>query len=125
MRALRSYFDEFIPARADDPAFTSLRGLSDVIAIEVRGDHGAEIFHLWFEDGRLRQGAPETGAPARTTFALDRATFEAIAAGELAPQTAFFDLRLTIRGDVLLGLQIGTLLAGFFRRHPWPAPQGR
>jgi hypothetical protein len=63
--------------------------------------------------------------PVRTKFALARATFESIAAAELTPQAAFFTLRLGIHGDVLFGLQIGTLLAGFFRRHPWRAVEAR
>jgi putative sterol carrier protein len=113
------YFEHHIPAHADDPAFTSLRGLSDLVAIEIRTGGQAETYHLWFEAGRLAQGEPPAGKEPRARFAMSREAFESIVGGELAPQMAFFTGRLRIHGDMLFGLQLGTLLAGLFRRHPW------
>lgn len=119
----RPYFEAHVPSHADDPAFTSLRGLNDVVAITLIGAERDETYHLWFDDSALQQGTPPEGQSARTTFRLDHATFAKVVAGELAPQTAFFTLKLGISGDVLFGLQIGTLLAGFFKRHPWRAEE--
>jgi hypothetical protein len=121
--ALRPFFEQHVPAHAHDPAFTSLRGLSDVVAIAVRCGDRTETHHLWFERGRLAQGTPPSHTTPRTTFAVSHATFQQIVAAEIAPHTAFFTGRLTIHGDVLFGLQVGTLLASFFRRHPWRSPE--
>lgn len=121
MRDLTDFFTRHVPEHADDPAFTSLRGLSDVVAITVASPaSGEETFRLWFEGGALRQGEPPESATPRTTFRLERPVFEAVVAGQLTPQVAFFTRRLGVHGDILFGLQLGTLLAGFFRRHPWP-----
>lgn len=121
MSELTGFFTQHVPGHADDPALTSLRGLSDVVAITIASPAGGDqIFHLWFEGGVLRQGEPPANATPRTTFRLDRPVFEAVVAGQLAPQLAFFTRRLGIHGDILFGLQLGALLAGFFRRHPWP-----
>jgi hypothetical protein len=119
VRAIDHFFTEHIPAHQGDAAFTSLRGLSDVVAICIE-DAGQEKCHrLWFDEGRLCQGAPAEEAPIRTTFRMRAEIFTRIASGDLAPQAAFFTKRLAIEGDVLFGLQLGTLLGGFYRRHPW------
>jgi len=119
VNAIDLFFAEHIPAHQDDAAFTSLRGLSDVVAICIETDGHEQCHRLWFEAGQLCQGDPGADAPIRTTFRMSDDVFSRIAAGDLAPQMAFFSRRLSIEGDVLFGLQLGTLLGGFFRRHPW------
>ena len=123
MSAHRDFFERHIPTYVDDPAFTSLRGLSDVVAIRITNGSEEERHHLWFENGTLQQGDPPRDQAVRTEFRLSDVTFARAVAGELSPQVAFFTMRLAIEGDVLFGLQLGTLLAGFFKRHPWRAEE--
>jgi len=52
-------------------------------------------------------------------FSLDADTLLEIVSGSLTPDRAFFDLRVEIEGDIVLGLQLSTVLEPFFQTRPY------
>lgn len=112
------YFESFLPALRGQLLIPGLHSLSCVLGVSL-GEAPEEQWRLVIASGRLMEIAPDvTGADC--VFHLDRETLLAIAAGVLGPDQAFFEMRVEIEGNVVLGLQLSTVLEPFFRTHPYP-----
>lgn len=117
MVASRQYFSNFLPGLRGQLLIPGLRSLScnlGVVLVDV--EDGA--WTLTVESGKLASIEAGT-ATAQCVFLLDSGTLLEIATGTLAPDRAFFDLRIEIEGDIALGLQLSTVLAPFFQQHPF------
>lgn len=115
--ASRQYFDEYLPGLRGQLLIPGLRSLSCSLGV-VLEDMADSAWTLAVESGQLV--SIDAGiADAQCVFRLDSGTLLEIATGALAPDRAFFDLRIEIEGDIALGLQLSTVLAPFFQQHPF------
>lgn len=115
---IREYFETFLPERIQDSAFNEVRGLDDVVRISV-GEVDPVDLMVRFKGGQLQTLRNSAHLRPRCVYRLDAATFEEISDGRLSPQTAFFNKRVRICGDVFFALKLGSLFEGFFGRHPY------
>lgn len=119
--ATRGYFEAFLPALRGELLIPDLHSLDCTLGVRIEEQTDA-AWTLGVQSGRLE--VVTAGLEnAECVFCLDTVTLLAVVAGALAPDKAFFDLRIEIEGDVALGLQLSTVLAPFFRQYPfrWPA----
>lgn len=113
----RAYFTTFLPGLRGQLLIPGLRSLSCRLAVRIEGDEPA-AWTLVVTSGCLMAVEPGEN-DAQCVFRLDSGTLLEIATGSLAPDRAFFDLRVEIEGDVALGLQLSTVLEPFFQQHPF------
>lgn len=114
------YFEIFLPTLRGELLIPDLHSLDCVLGVQVN-EYDEAVWTLRVRRGRLEAvTAGQDGA--QCTFCLDTDTLLEVVTGVLAPDKAFFDLRIEIEGDVALGLQLSTVLAPFFRQYPfrWP-----
>jgi putative sterol carrier protein len=92
-------------ARDFDPA--SAPGLTGSIQFELSGDNGGQ-WYVKVEDGRLEvgKGAIE---PASLTVSANAADYIDIATGKTAPQMAFMQGKLRLKGDMGLAMKLQPL----------------
>ena len=115
--ASRLYFSDYLPRLRGQLLIPGLRSLSCNLGV-VLEDVEDGTWTLVVESGQL--ASIEAGAEAaQCVFLLDSGTLLEIATGTLAPDRAFFDMRIEIEGDIALGLQLSTVLAPFFQQHPF------
>jgi predicted lipid carrier protein YhbT len=115
--ACRAYFSTYLPRLYGQLLLPGLHSLDCEIGVHVEDLEGAH-WRLMVRSGRLAAVAPDASGVA-CIFRLDAATLLEIATGALAPDKAFFDLRIEIDGDVALGLQLSTVLEPFFQLFPY------
>lgn len=115
---IREYFETFLPERIQDSAFNEVRGLDDVVRITVGAEDPVDLM-VQFNGGRLQTLRNSADLRPRCVYRLDAGTFEEISSGGLTPQTAFFNKRVRISGDIFFALKLASLFEGFFGRHPY------
>lgn len=119
-RWVSRFFERFIPAHLDDRAFTEVRKLDDVVGIVIeRTDPAGRLVRFRHREFQILR--PDAQVEPRCVFSMDLETFEQIVAGKIPPQQAFFSKRIRIAGEVIFALKLGSLLEGFFQRHPYEA----
>ncbi len=111
------YFTEFLPRIHGQLLLEDLKTLSVCFEIAVSDGAGAP-WRLVVEEGRLVQAGPDEPEPV-CRFTLDAGTLLEVVAGHIAPQEAFFDMRIQLEGDIEMGLKLSTVLAPFFQRFPY------
>lgn len=115
--ASRLYFTHYLPALRGQLLIPGLRSLSCALGVALT-DMDEVAWTLVVESGRLV--AIEEGTDhAQCIFLLESGTLLEIVTGTLAPDRAFFDLRIEIEGDIALGLQLSTVLEPFFKQHAY------
>lgn len=113
--ASRTYFTDFLPGLRGQLLVPGLRSLSCALGVALSDVEGG-AWTLAIASGQL--ATIEIGVEdAQCVFLLDSGTLLEIATGTLAPDRAFFDLRIEIEGDIALGLQLSTVLEPFFTQH--------
>jgi putative sterol carrier protein len=113
--ASRQYFTGYLPGLRGQLLIPGLRSLSCALGVTLTDVEGA-AWTLVVASGRL--AAIEEGTEsAQCVFMLESGTLLEIVTGTLAPDRAFFDLRIEIEGDIALGLQLSTVLEPFFMQH--------
>lgn len=117
LAASRQYFSDFLPGLRGQLLIPGLRSLSCALGVALEDVEGGTCT-LVVESGKLASIEAGTAA-AQCVFLLDSCTLLEIATGTLAPDRAFFDMRIEIEGDIALGLQLSTVLAPFFQQHPF------
>ena len=115
--ASRQYFSDYLPGLRGQLLIPGLRSLSCALGVSL-ADVEDGAWTLAVESGQLASISSGT-ATAQCVFRLDSRTLLEIATGTLAPDRAFFDMRIEIEGDIALGLQLSTVLAPFFQQHPF------
>ena len=115
--ASRQYFDDYLPGLRGQLLIPGLRSLSCRLGV-VLEDVAGGAWTLAVESGQLASISAGT-MDAQCIFCLDSGTLLEVATGALAPDRAFFDLRIEIEGDIALGLQLSTVLAPFFQQQPF------
>lgn len=117
VEACRRYFTDYLPTLQGQLLVPGLRSLSCKLGVSLT-DIDSGVWTLVVASGELVEIC--TGAEgAQCTFFLETGTLLEVATGALAPDRAFFDLRIEIEGDVALGLQLSTVLAPFFKQYPF------
>ncbi len=91
-KVFQGMVDAFLPAKAG--------GQSAVIQYDVTGPDGKHSYQLKVADGKaqLLKGAPES---ARVTLSLAAPDFLRLVTGKLNGQTAFFQGKLKLSGDMM------------------------
>jgi len=117
LAASRQYFSDYLPGLRGQLLIPGLRSLSCALGVAL-ADVEDGAWTLAVKSGQLASVDAGT-ASAQCVFLLDSGTLLEIATGTLAPDRAFFDLRIEIEGDIALGLQLSTVLAPFFQQHPF------
>ncbi len=113
--ASRLYFTSYLPGLQGQLLIPGLRSLSCALGVALT-DMDDAVWTLVVEAGCLA-AIEEGAAQAQCVFILESGTLLEIVTGTLAPDRAFFDLRIEIEGDIALGLQLSTVLAPFFIQH--------
>lgn len=112
----RHYFVEFLPSIIGHRMLEDLKEVTCCVEITVT-DVADPPWRLHIEAGILTyigQAGPD--AECRYTLELD-ALIDIIAA-VCTPQEAFFAMRVEIEGDIKRGLEVSTVLEGFFAKFP-------
>lgn len=112
------YFESFLPELRGQLLIPGLHSLSCVLGVALR-KAPEERWRLWIASGRLTDVSRGVQG-ADCIFNLDRETLMAVIAGQLAPDRAFFEMRVEIEGNIVLGLQLSRVLEPFFRTHTYP-----
>lgn len=118
--ACRAYFEQFLPKLKGELLIPGLRSLNCSLGVRII-DMDSVAWLLVIRSGRLeavRRGVDRT----ECVFCLDAGTLIEVATGDLAPDRAFFDLRIEIEGNMALGLQLSTVLEPFFQQYPFRLP---
>lgn len=115
--AARAYFETFLPGLRGELLLPGLRSLNCSLGVRVT-DLQEAAWVLVIQSGRLEAVMAGIGH-AQCAFCLDTGTLLEVATGALAPDKAFFDLRIEIEGDMALGLQLSTVLEPFFQLYPY------
>jgi len=91
-KVFQGMVDAFLPAKAG--------GQSAVIQYDVNGPDGKHSFQIKVADGKCQyvSGAPES---ARVTLTLAAPDFLRLVSGKLNGQTAFFQGKLKLSGDMM------------------------
>jgi len=115
--ACRAYFESFLPPLRGELLLPGLRSLNCALGVRI-SDLEDTAWVLVIQAGRLEAVLPGVGN-TQCTFCLDTVTLLEVATAAIAPDKAFFDLRIEIEGDMALGLQLSTVLEPFFQSYPY------
>jgi len=111
------YFTRFLREKMHQQLLPNLKKLSATCRIEVE-DLPTQTWSLRIDRGRLEH-ISTNGADCQCTFLLHSDVFSRIVSGRLAPQRAFFEMKVNIEGDIETGLKLTTVLATFFKKWPY------
>ena len=115
-RAVRRYFESFLPGKRGQFLVPGLSSLATEFTVSVAG---VGVFHMRIADGVLASVAPVAERSGRFDFASDAEAFLQAVAGQVRPSELFFRERLRISGDLYEALSTATALEDFFRMHPF------
>lgn len=111
------YFEAFLPGLRGQLLIPGLHSLSCALGVALR-ESGEARWTLRIVSGVLSEVVARIEG-ADCVFHLDADTLLGIVSGNLRPDLAFFDMRVEIEGDIVLGLQLSTVLGPFFQTHPF------
>jgi len=115
--ACADYIERTFPQQARQSRLAQAAGLDLVVAFDVRGAGGGQWSCEWVE-GEFREVRRGLSDRARVVYHLDTQTFEAVIAGRLSPQQAFFDRCLEVTGDLETALKLAVLFDYFLKESP-------
>lgn len=115
------YFSHFLVRKMNQALVPGLHRLSVCFHIALE-EWGSARWVLTIEDGQLTR-IVSGNSKSECGFTLPEIVFNEIIAGRLAPQKAFFQRQVHIDGRLDLGLRLSTVLADFFRQHPFEVTQ--
>lgn len=104
---IREWFERVVPERAREKPRT-IRGVHAAVVFRITGE-GGETWTLRIADPAIH-GEPGEPAKADLTLTLDRETFSAIANGTMTGAQAYTAKKVTVSGNLFLGLQLVDLL---------------
>ena len=116
-RFVERYFNIFLAEKMHRQLLPNLRQLSANCRILVE-DLPGRSWSLGIDRGCL-VSISDNGMTCECTFLLHSDVFAAIVSGRLSPQSAFFNRKISIEGDIETGLKLATVLATFFRKWPY------
>jgi thioester reductase-like protein len=106
------YIEETFPKKAQQSQIAKEAGLNLTIAIVLTGPGGGEWSCRWV-DGELVGVNPGHVANATVVYQSDTATFEKLIKGSTTAQDAFLEEKITISGNLELGLELAVFLGEF------------
>ena len=115
--ACRAYFEVFLPGLRGELLMPGLRTLNCTLGVAI-AEEAPVVWVLVVSEGRLHSVVPQV-EEVQCVFHLDARTLLEVATGTLAPDKAFFDLKIEIEGDMAQGLQLSTVLEPFFKQFPF------
>lgn len=116
-QSIRRYFSYFLKEKMHKRLLPDLRSLSACFRIQIKED-SKQFWTLVIQDGILRK-ISRNGSQEQCRYVVDVPTFRSIVEGRVPPQQAFFEKQIEIEGDIEVGLRVATVLAYFFRKHPY------
>jgi len=116
---VEDYFKRFLVSKMHRQLLPDLKKLSASCRICI-SEVPLKSWFLQIDHGRL-ENISLNGTVSQCTFQVDGNTFERIITGKLAPQQAFFQKKVDIKGNIEKGLTLATVLATFFRKYPYQA----
>ena len=117
--AIEEYFDDFLAKKKHKQLLPDLRRLSATFRIVMK-EKTDMYWSLAIEQGVLTK-ISRNGMVCDCSFIIDSSTFGDITSAQVTPQKAFFKKQVDIEGDTETGLKLVTVLAAFFKKHPYNA----
>ena len=114
---IEEYFDDFLRKKMHKQLLPDLRKLSATFRIVMK-EKSDMYWSLAIEQGILTK-ISRNGMACECSFIVDSSTFGDIASARVTPQKAFFKKQVDIEGDIETGLKLVTVLAAFFKKHPF------
>lgn len=110
------YFSEFLPSILGRRLLEDLKEVTCCVEIAVT-DVADPPWRLHIEAGILTY-VGHAGSEPECRYRLGLDALIDIIAAVCTPQEAFFAMRVEIEGDIKRGLEVSTVLEGFFARFP-------
>jgi nucleoside-diphosphate-sugar epimerase len=116
------YMERFLPEQVQRSTLARVFPAGLCFALDIRGPGGGQWSCRRDPGGRIevRRG-PEAGAAV--TYRTDPASFGALVRGRQTVQSAFFEGRIEIEGDMETALKLAALIEQFLAESPYPSPQ--
>lgn len=111
------YFGDFLPKKMHRRLLANLKNLSATFHIIMKEDPNV-YWSLAIEQGILTN-ISRNGMVCECSFIINTDTFDDIVSARVTPQKAFFKKQVEIEGDTETGLKLVTVLAAFFKKHPY------
>jgi thioester reductase-like protein len=106
------YLEQVLPQKARQSRLAKEAGLNLIVSIDLKGPGGGQWSCRW-TDGEFVGVTPGTSSDAAVTYHCDAATFEKLIKGDTTSQDAFLEEKITISGDLEVGLELAVLLGHF------------
>jgi thioester reductase-like protein len=107
-----NYMERVFPKQARRSNLARDAGLDLTVCVDVRGPGGGQWSCSW-RKGVLVYVKRGLEAGAAVTYQTDTATFHSVVSGLLTPQEAFFEQRVSIKGDLETALKLAVLFGQF------------
>jgi nucleoside-diphosphate-sugar epimerase len=111
------YFGDFLPEKMHRRLLANLKNLSATFRIVMK-ENPEVYWSLAIEQGILTH-ISRNGMVCDCSFIINTSTFTDIVSARVTPQKAFFKKQVDIEGDTETGLKLVTVLAAFFKKHPY------
>lgn len=102
------YFETLMKDRINMSPEPKIPGLNAKVQFNITGD-SAGRWTLVLEDGRAREVVRDYQEIPDCVLTMEGKTFMDIVRGKLTPQKALFEGKLTVTGDVMLGIKMSVL----------------
>jgi len=106
------YMEEVFPEKARQSPLTREANLNLCVAIVLTGPGGGQWTWRWV-DGKMIGVSSGRVAHADVVYQSDTATFEKLIQGAITAQDAFLEERITISGNLEIGLEVAVLFGQF------------
>jgi nucleoside-diphosphate-sugar epimerase len=116
------YIEKVFPKQARQSNLGRQAGLDITIGIDLKGPGGGQWSCQW-RQGELIYVHEGLKDGAAVVYHTDTAAFQDVLSGAQTPQEAFFEERITIKGDLETALKLAVLFGQFLAENPVPREQ--
>jgi hypothetical protein len=106
------FIEELLPQKAQQSQLAKEARLNLTVSIDLNGPGGGQWSCRW-TDGELVGVSRGQDPQAAVVYHSDAATFEKLVKGSTTAQDAFLEEKITISGDLEIGLELAVLLGQF------------
>ncbi|MEE9201190.1 MAG: SCP2 sterol-binding domain-containing protein [Candidatus Brocadiales bacterium] len=102
------YFEKLALQRINNSPMARIEGLNFKVQFEITGEDEGK-WTLVLEDGRAKGVIEGNGIIPDCTLSMSGDVFMGIVRQEINPQQAFFEEKIKVSGDTMLGLRMAVL----------------
>lgn len=102
------YFEKLAIPRINNSPMAQIDGLTKKVQFDIHGENAGK-WTLVLEDGVVKEVVKGNGIIPHCTLSMSGETFMAVVRQEISPHQAFFEEKIKVGGDVMLGLKIAVL----------------